>query len=105
MSKLEDALAFQIRAAGLPDPIREYKALEARRYRWDFAWPAFQLLLEVQGGTWGKGAHSTGLGIARDCEKGNLAIIDGWSTFHVTSDQITNGKAISWLQSYFKAYS
>ena len=105
LSGLEDTLAFQIRAAGLPAPEREFAVVPGRRFRFDFAWPEFQLLLEVQGGTWGKGAHSSGVGIARDCEKANLAVIEGWNTFHVTSEQIKAGKAIYWLQAYFKAYS
>ena len=101
MSGLEETLALQIRAAGLPAPAREFKAVPGRRFRFDFAWPEFQLLLEVQGGTWGKGAHSSGVGIARDCEKGNLATLAGWRTLNVTTDQIREGKAIRFLQSFF----
>lgn len=101
MSHLEDTLASHIKLLGLPEPIREYVAIPGRRFRWDFAWPSFRLLLEVQGGTWGKGAHSGGAGASRDCEKGNLATCAGWRTLSVTTDQIRKGQAVRFLQQFF----
>ncbi len=107
MSHLEDTLAAHIKLLGLPEPIREYTAIPGRRFRWDFAWPNFRLLLEVQGGTWGKGgkggpsAHSGGLAASRDCEKGNLATCAGWRTLNVTTDQIRKGEAVRFLQAFF----
>lgn len=107
MSHLEDTLAAHIKLLGLPEPIREYAAIPGRRFRWDFAWPQFRLLLEVQGGTWGKGgkggpsAHSGGLAASRDCEKGNLATCAGWRTLNVTTDQIRKGEAVRFLQAFF----
>jgi|GEM_PF-2620614 len=107
MSALEDTLAAHIKLCGLPDPKREFVAIPGRRFRWDFAWPSFRILLEVQGGTWGKGgkggsaAHSGGVAAARDAEKGNLAVMAGWKCLSVTTDQIREGKAIRFLQDYF----
>jgi len=107
VSHLEDTLAAHIKLLGLPEPIREYTAIPGRRFRWDFAWPNFRLLLEVQGGTWGKGgkggpsAHSGGLAASRDCEKGNLATCAGWRTLNVTTDQIRKGEAVRFLQAFF----
>jgi hypothetical protein len=107
MSHLEDTLASHIKLLGLPEPKREFTAIPGRRFRWDFAWPQFRLLLEVQGGTWGKGgkggasAHSGGVAASRDCEKGNLAVLAGWKTLNVTTDQIRKGEAIRFLQDYF----
>lgn len=97
-SGLEEALAYQIRMKGLPVPDREYPAVPGRRFRFDFAWPIERLLVEVQGGTWGKGAHSTGQGIARDCEKRNMAVLLGWRCLDVTTDQIRTGRAIRWIE-------
>ena len=48
-SELEELLAFQMRAAGLPEPEREYRFHEKRRYRADFAWPDHRLLVEGEG--------------------------------------------------------
>lgn len=100
-SLLEETLARHIALAGLPDPVREFACIPGRKFRFDFAWPKHGLLLEVQGGTFSTGAHSTGTGISRDCEKLNLAVIAGWRVMHVTCDQIKSGMAIRHLQSYF----
>ena len=100
-SALEQALAFQIRAAGLPEPRREYQAIPGRRYRWDFAWPLpgwDALLVEVHGGIWKPGGHSSGKGITRDCEKLTLATLAGWRCIAVTKEHIESGQALKWIQ-------
>lgn len=97
-SDLERALAFQIRAKGLPKPQTEFLAIPGRKYRWDAAWIPQRLLVEVQGGIWKPGGHSTGKGITRDCEKSNLAVLAGWRVLHVTGDHITSGQAIRWIE-------
>ena len=102
MSNLEDILALHIRAKRMPPPKREWIAVPGRKFRFDFAWPDLMLLVEVQGGIWTKGGHSTGVGISRDCEKGNLATLLGWRVLHVTSEQIKAGKAIQWIEQAMK---
>lgn len=94
---LEDALAQQLRAAGI-DYWREF-TLPGRAFRWDFAFPARRLLVEVQGGIWrSKGAHNTGDAITRDCEKAAFAAARGWRTFGVTGGQIRSGQALQWIE-------
>ena len=77
-SDLEDTLAFQLDALGLTGYVREYQAIKGRKFRFDFCFTEQRLLIEVNGGTFTKGAHSTGKGIARDYEKNNLAQLAGW---------------------------
>lgn len=101
MSYLEDTLALQLRAAGIKYE-REFKAVAGRRYRWDFAMPEHSLLIEVQGGIWKKGGHSTGKGITRDAEKHNLALVNGWGQLIVTAEQIKSGQALRWIQEAIK---
>lgn len=57
-------------------------------FRFDFAWLKQRVAVEVQGSTWVKGAHSTGAGIERDCEKLDLAACSGWRVLYFTSSQI-----------------
>ena len=98
MSKLEEEMLRLINEASLPAPVQEYKAIEGRRFRWDFAWPDARILLEVQGGTWmARGGHNSGSGVSRDCEKANLANLDGWNCLAVTRDHIKSGEAIQWV--------
>lgn len=95
MSQLEEALALQLDAAKIPYE-RQYRAIPARRFTWDFYFKP-NLLLEVQGGIWHRGGHSTGTGITRDAEKNNLATLAGFRSLMVTSEHIKSGKALAWI--------
>lgn len=65
----------------------EYRFSE-RRYRLDFAHVPSKIGIEINGGIWGKGGHSSGSGISRDYEKNNLAIVEGWRVFQLSSKMI-----------------
>ena len=97
-SELELELLSNIRMVGLPEPVREYKAIPERRFRFDFAWVEQKLLVEVQGQIWKKGGHSSGVGIMRDHEKNNLAVINGWRVMYCNSNTITSGEAINQIE-------
>ena len=103
-SKLEDALAAQIKAAGLPEPQREVMLIPGRRYRFDFAWPIHRLSVEVQGGIFlPKGAHTSGVGVTRDCEKGALAMLAGYRPLSVTGEHVRSGRALAWIEALLLA--
>ena len=97
-SSLEAELAMQIKALDLPEPIREYQAIKGRKFRWDFAWLERKLLVEVNGGTYTQGAHSTGRGIARDYEKANLATLDGWRVLMFDGKAVKSGEAVETIR-------
>ena len=104
-SALEAELALQIRALGLPEPIREYQAIKGRKFRFDFAWldPEHRLLVEVNGGTYTKGAHSTGAGIARDYEKCNLGVLQGWRVLSFDGKAVKSGEAVEVIRQALEA--
>jgi len=102
-SQLEAELALQIRALGLPEPIREYQAIKGRKFRFDFAWLEQRLLVEVNGGTYTKGAHSTGRGIARDYEKANLAVLQGWRVLSFDGTAVKSGEAVEVIRQALEA--
>lgn len=77
-TELEDALAFQLRAAKLPKAEREFRFAPPRRWRFDFAWPAQMLAVEVEGGIFAAGRHNRPLGMIADMEKYNEAALLGW---------------------------
>lgn len=64
--------------AGLPRPHAEFQFDESRRWRFDWAWPAWNLALEVDGGIWAQGRHTRGVGWRKDTEKLNAAASQGW---------------------------
>lgn len=98
MSEREAELAMQIRALKLPSPEREFRFLPTRRFRFDFAWPAQKVALEVEGGTWISGRHNRGKGYASDCVKYSEAAILGWKVIRATGEMVTNGTALDLLQ-------
>lgn len=62
----------------LPVPVRQHRFHPVRKWRFDFAWVEDFLAVEIQGGTWTKGGHTTGYGIAADYAKLRTAQRLGW---------------------------
>lgn len=98
MSHLEVMLDDQLCLAGITPEETEYYAIPGRRFRWDFAFPSKKLLIEVQGAIFVKGGHSTGVGITRDMEKNNLAVLAGYRCLVVSSKHISSGQALDWIK-------
>lgn len=96
MSDAEEALAFQLRAVGIAFE-REVRFAPPRKWRADFEIlpvSAAHLLIEVDGGTWAGGRHTTGAGFAADCEKLNEATLLGYRVLRVTPSMVTSGAAL-----------
>lgn len=71
------------------DLINEFKPVPKRRFRADYAHINSKVLIEINGGTWGKGGHSSGGGIERDYIKNNLCLYYGYVTFQLSNKMIT----------------
>jgi very-short-patch-repair endonuclease len=100
MSDLEDTLAWQLKAVGVPEPVREHRFAAAigRAWRFDFAWLDRMVALEVEGGTWVNGAHNRGSHFASDAEKYDEAALAGWLVLRVTGDMVTDGRALAYVE-------
>jgi hypothetical protein len=94
-----EVLVQQIRAARLPEPVREYRfdGPGGRRWRLDCAWVHALLAVEIQGSEFAQGRHNRGVGMAQDYEKYNAALLDGWAVILVTGGQVRNGYALDLL--------
>ena len=79
----ETVQAF-FQATFTPQPVLEFKFNDARRWRFDLAWPDHKLALEVIGGIHNGGRHLTADGYTRDMEKENAAAAAGWRILKVT---------------------
>ena len=101
MSEAEDMLAFQIKATKLPEPEREHRFSQERRWRFDFAWPRHKVAMEVEGATWTNGRHTRGSGFEKDCEKYGAAVLNGWRVFRVPSTWVKDGRALTYLRAVF----
>jgi len=102
-SNLEELLLLLIRAEGLPEPEREYRFHDTRRWRLDFAYPDKKIGIEVQGGTYIRGAHSRGTGLERDYEKYNQAQVLGWDVYQFSRKMIESGEAIETIRRVLEA--
>lgn len=89
-SHLEAAFALIIRAAGLPEPVREYRFAPGRKYPFDFAWPDHLVAVEIEGGIWNNGQHVRGVGYQNNCIKYNLATLMGWRLLRYTSGMLND---------------
>jgi hypothetical protein len=103
---LEDAMALQLRAAGLDaGMVRQWRPFCEVAYRFDFAWPDRRpiVVLEVEGGIWSNGAHARGSGIMRDIDKGNRANLAGMMMIRAAGEHVKTGLALKWVESALRA--
>jgi len=99
LSELEETLAWQIKAIGLPEPYTQYKFCPTRDWLVDFAWPDRRVILEVEGGIYkAKSGHRSYSGITRDIEKYNMATWLGWQVYRVTPVMVKNGDALNLIE-------
>lgn len=118
-SELEIAFTrlWQTVASPLLVPLREHQFDAERRWKFDFAWPAQKVAVEIEGDTRGRavichacgarvksvgtagklgrelrlgGRHTRATGFQSDCEKYNTATSLGWSILRFTSEDLTS---------------
>lgn len=100
-SEPEIALSRLIEWSKLPTPIVEHRFAPPRMWRFDFAWPDRMLALEIDGGSWSGGRHTTGQGFEADCEKYSEAAVLGWRVIRVTPRMVVDGRALAFLTREF----
>ncbi len=104
-SEAEELFLLQVKTAKLIMPVREHRFSETgRKWRFDFAWPAIKLAVEIEGLTHATvdeegrkrlGRHQTIAGYTADCEKYNQAVIEGWRVLHFTPKHVKSGFALN----------
>lgn len=80
-----------------PLPTLEHRFCE-RRWRFDLAFIAQKVAVEIDGGTWTGGRHVRPKGFQNDMEKLNRASVLGWTVLRFTPDQIRSGVALNELR-------
>jgi hypothetical protein len=99
--------ADQVAERGLPEPERELAfALElGRRWRFDFAWSAHMVALEIEGlvvmrvngELQVKGRHASITGFKEDCLKYAWAAVLGWRVLRFEQSQVKSKFAVDML--------
>ena len=89
MSQLEDAFArlwsltYGTRHA--PERQHQFDTEADRLWRFDFAWPAERVAVEIDGGVFVRGGHNRGMRMTQDHEKQNAAVVQGWAVLRYTT--------------------
>lgn len=91
-------MIFQLQAAGIDGYHLEHRFHPVRKWRFDLAWPERMVALEVEGGVFTGGRHTTPQGFTNDCTKYNTATLLGWRVLRVTGEQVKSGQALTWIE-------
>lgn len=100
---------------GIPTPETEWRFHGERKWRFDYAWPAYRVALEVEGGVFGYtdpktgqrrqgGAHGSITGIKRDMEKYNYAAAMGWLVIRCLPTTLHKSETIGFVLAALKAH-
>jgi very-short-patch-repair endonuclease len=93
-SELEETFKVQLRMMGQEGWEEEFQFHPTRKWRFDFAHPAYKIAVECEGGVHSQGRHTRGSGFEKDCEKYNAAAILGWCVLRYTKRMLDEGVAM-----------
>ena len=89
----------------LPMPIFEFKFMKNRKFRVDMAYPARDLMIEIEGGIWSYGRHNRGDGFLKDMQKYNLMSHKRLFLLRYTPQEIKKGTAFADIKRWFDGES
>lgn len=78
--------------------VKEYRFHPVRKWRFDYALPDHKIALEVEGGVWTGGRHTSSVGFLNDMEKYNTATLMGWRVFRTTPDELCKKKTLDLIK-------
>lgn len=78
---------------------KEFKFLHDRKFRFDYVFLLSESLIkgiaiEFEGGVWSAGRHIRPLGFIKDCEKYNLASLNGYIVLRFTSECLKDANRV-----------
>jgi very-short-patch-repair endonuclease len=75
-------------------PLTEHRFHPTRKWRFDYAWEGHRVALEVEGGVWVGGRHTSGAGFVKDMEKYNEAACLGWRIIRCQPRELCSSKTV-----------
>ena len=81
--------------------VKECKFHPIRKWRWDWADIKNKIAIEIQGGVWIGGRHTSGSGFVKDMEKYNAGVLCGWKLLAYTPEQFKNGAPLIDLEALY----
>lgn len=82
---IEKILWYYKREGLIDDYVKELEFHDKRKFRFDWAIPSLHLAVEYEGLFSKKSGHTTKSGYTSDCEKYNLAQLNGWVILRYTA--------------------
>ena len=79
--------------------VKEFKFHPVRKWRFDYAVPEYKIALEVEGGVWTGGRHTSPKGFLGDIEKYNTATLMGWRVVRTKPDDLYKKKTLDLMKS------
>lgn len=67
--------------------VKELRFYPERRWRFDYAFPALKVAIEIDGAVWTQGRHNRPAGYLADMEKLNTAASMGWLVLRFSTDE------------------
>jgi very-short-patch-repair endonuclease len=103
-TSLEDAFAFQLRAAKLPAGVRQHRFMAPEReFQFDWCLPERLLAVEIDGGRWVNGAHVRGEHFHSDSVKYTEAALRGWRVMRFDESMIEDGSGVLYVERFLRA--
>lgn len=68
------------------EPVKEYQFHPLRKWRFDYCFPELRIAIEIDGGVWTGGRHTSPKGYYNDMEKFNEAAALGYVVLKFTPD-------------------
>ena len=93
----QDAFTLLCRNELKQECVKEYRFHPKRKWRFDYAFPAVKLALEVEGGVWTRGRHTRPKGFLNDVEKYNTATLLGWRVLRTTPTELYTNSTLNML--------
>lgn len=78
--------------------VKEHKFHPARKWRFDYAIPAHKIAIEVEGGVWTGGRHTSPKGFLGDIEKYNAATVMGWRVLRTIPDELCTSATLDMIR-------
>lgn len=82
--------------------VKEHKFHPTRKWRFDYALPEHKIAVEVEGGVWTGGRHTSPKGFLNDMEKYNTATIMGWRVLRTVPDELCSNATLNMIRESIK---
>ena len=96
--RTSDAFTLLVKSELGLECVREFRFHPVRKWRFDYALPEHRVALEVEGGVWTGGRHTSSSGFLRDMEKYNTASVMGWRVVRTTPKELYTRATLDMLK-------